>query len=111
VLLGIAALYILIYLPLRFLYLVSKGETFTDEAIGSLHMISWFLLLSGFLYGFNRVVLHLIFMNRVPEPVTFSYYDTLMSGWKFIMAGLIILLLAKAFLKGSQLQKEQELTV
>jgi hypothetical protein len=107
----IGAFCILIYLPLRFLYLVAKGKAFSDESIGSLHLIAWFLLGIGILHPLLKIIIHLIFINQIPPPVHFSFFDAIMSGWGFLISGLMVLLFAKAFLRGSQLEEDQDLTI
>jgi len=101
----------LFYLPFRFLLLVARGEIFNDETIAILFYIARFLIIVGLLASLIKIVFHLIFRSRIPSPITFSWYDAIMQGWQFVTAGLIVLLLAKSFLKGSQLQYEQDLTV
>jgi len=100
-----------VFLPLRFLLLVAKGQAFNDETIGSLHFLAWFLLITGIVIALIKIIFHLFFQSMIPPQIRFSWYDALMNGWEYIIAGLIALLLAKAFLKGSQLQKDSELTV
>jgi hypothetical protein len=63
------------------------------------------------LAGIIKIIVHLIFSSQVPEQLYFSYYIALMSGREYIIGGLIILLIAKAFKNGQKLQEEQSLTV
>jgi hypothetical protein len=97
--------------PLHLLFLIAKGKAFSNKAILILYTIAYVLLFAGVFRAIVRLALHLYYKARVPYPVTFYYYDDIMSGWDFIMAGLIVLLFAKAFHRGYELQKEQELTI
>lgn len=111
VIFGVVTFYALFYLPLRFLFLVAKGKPFDDESIGILHAIAWFLLATGILSAVLKILFHLIFKSELPPQVHFNYYDAIMSGWGFLVAGLGTLLFAKAFLRAAQLQEEQALTI
>ncbi len=103
--------YILFVTPIRILYNIAKGRVFTDENIGGLHVIAWVLILFGLLPGLISIISHLIIRSQIPEQIQYSYFNMLLLGRMIIATGLGILLLAKAFLRGAQLQKEHELTV
>ena len=105
------AYYFLLVTPLRILYNISKGNVFSDENIGGLHTIAWVLIALGIVPGVISIILHLVFRSVIPAEIHFSYYRALMYDWQQVAAGLVVLLFAKAFLKGAILQKEQELTV
>lgn len=105
------AYYILLVTPIRILYSLAKGHAFTDENIGGLHAIAWLLIIAGILPGLFNIISHFFIRSQIPDEIHYSYFNVLMYGWKLTVIGLCILLLAKAFLRGAQLQKEQELTV
>jgi hypothetical protein len=107
----ILGLYCLLYVPIKILSLISKGQFFNDELTGGLHITGGFLLLLGLIHPLTAIPLHLVFSSRVPDGVEFSYYEALMKHWELVVAGGIILLFAQAFSKGTQLQNEQDLTV
>lgn len=107
----VAAFYLLLVTPLRILFNIAKGKVFTDENIGGLHAVSWTLMVLGLVPGLVGVLSHLLIRSQIPPGVSFRFWDTIMAGSPMFVAGLCTLLLAKAFLKGSQLQNEQELTV
>lgn len=111
VLLVVLTLYVFLSIPLKVLYNIAKGNAFNDENIGSLHFLAYVLIAFGLLMGLLPILVHLYFMNRLPSVINFSFYDAFMSGWAAIVSGLIVLLLAKAFQRGYQLQQDQELTV
>jgi len=103
--------YVLLVTPFRILYNIAKGQAFTDENIGGLHVLAWVLIILGLLPGLISIVSHLIIRSQIPEQIHFAYFKMLMQGRMCMVTGLGILILAKAFLRGAQLQKEQELTV
>lgn len=107
----ILLLYIFLNRALKVLLLIAKGQAFSDEAIGSLYTIAWYLIGSSLFFMLARLVLHILLQSQVSYPFTFFYYDDVMSTSSWLIAGLVVLLLAQAFRSGAQLQKEQELTI
>jgi hypothetical protein len=107
----IAGFYILLATPLRILFNIAKGNVFSDENIGGLHAMAWMLIVIGILPGLVSVISYWVLHPRIPETVGFNYWESLTRGASLIIAGLCFLLLGKAFLKGSQLQEEQKLTI
>ncbi len=101
----------LIGLPLQLLFLIAKGKAFSDKVLIIFYTIASILLCSGIFLAIFRITLHLYYKAQVPYPVTFYYYDDIMNGWSLVIGGLIVLLFAKAFQRGYDLQQEQELTV
>jgi hypothetical protein len=104
-------LHVCFYLPLRILYNISKGESFTDENIGSLYTIGRILLFTGIFVGLAKIITHFAIRHKLPNLISFNYYEALMSGWVLIVLGIIVLIIARAFLEGSELKDEQALTV
>lgn len=100
-----------LFLSLKFLFLIANGKAFTEQGIKCLNIIAAVLIFSAIIQTLIRLGFHLYFKSQVPYPLTFYYYDDIMSGWGLLMAGLIVLLFAKAFRHGYELQEEQDLTV
>jgi hypothetical protein len=107
----ILGLYVFLKLSLRVLLLIAKGQAFTDEAIGSLYTIAWFLIGTSLFFMLARLVVHILLQSKVSYPFTFFYYDDVMSTSSMLLSGLVVLLFAQAFRNGAQLQREQELTI
>lgn len=107
----VLVLYIFLNLALKVLLLIAKGQAFSDEAIGSLYTIAWYLIGSSLFFMLARLVVHILLQSQVSYPFTFFYYDDVMSTSSWLLVGLVVLLLAQAFRNGAQLQKEQELTI
>jgi hypothetical protein len=102
---------ILINTPFRVLYNIAKGNAFNDENIGRLNIMAWVLIVFGILPGLTSLISYFIIRAQIPNQIQYRFFHSIMYGWGFIVAGLITLLLAKAFQKGYELQEEQELTV
>ena len=101
----------IIGMPLKLLFLIAKGKAFSGEAIERFHTIAAILLISGIFLAIIMLALHLFYKAQMPYPVSFYFFDDIMSGWGLVVWGLIVLLFAKAFQHGYELQQEQELTV
>jgi hypothetical protein len=104
-------LHVCLYLPLRILYNISKGNSFIDENIGSLYTMGRVFLLTGAVVSLAKLIPHLFIRQKLPPFITFPYYEAVMSGWGLIVIGIIILIIARAFLEGSEMKEEQDLTV
>lgn len=99
------------FLFIRLLFLIAKGKAFSDEVLRLFYTGAGIFFLAGFIKSGLLIGLHLYYKTQMPYPVTFYFYDDIMSGVKFIIIGLITLLFAKAFQRGRELQQEQDLTV
>ena len=111
ILVGIVCFYVVLFIPLRFLHQLAKGKAFTEENIGSLYLTGWGLIGVGLLLTLSTFLVHLLLRSKIPDELTFSYYAVFMDSGKYFMAGLSVLLLARAFLQGLELKEEQDLTV
>jgi hypothetical protein len=111
ILMAVFSFYAIIFIPIRFLLQIAKGKAFTEENIGSLYLTAWTLIGFSLLAGFLKVTAHLLAKSQIPEGIDFSIYAAIMKSWKTLVAGLAVLLLAKAFLQGLYLKEEQDLTV
>jgi hypothetical protein len=107
----VVGLGIFINIPFRVLYNIAKGNAFNDENIGGLHLMAWVLILLGILPGLTSFISYLIIRTQIPDQVQYRFFRSVMYGWGFVVSGLAILLLAKAFQKGFELQEAQELTI
>jgi hypothetical protein len=109
---GFAILYYgILVQPLKILFLIAKGEAFSEEAIARFYNLFYVLLYAGVVISVLRIAFHLYFRTHLPYPLTFYYYDDVMSGSTSFIAALVVLLIAKAFQSGHRLQLEQDLTV
>lgn len=105
------ALYAVFYIPLRFLLRLSKGQAFNDENIGSLYLTGWTMIGLALFVTIVNIIGHLFIQSQIPAAISFSYYTAFMKTSNLLVAGLAVLLLAKAFLQGLELREEQDLTI
>lgn len=103
--------YVILYIPVRLLYQLAKGKAFTEENIGSLYLTGWCLVGFSLMASLLPIIAHLLIQSQIPQEIQFSYYAALLKPWKTLVAGLGVLLLAKAFLQGLNLKEEQALTI
>lgn len=104
--------YLFIGLPFQVLLSISKGKAFLKENINALKIISGALVLVGLVRMFVNPLLRIAFRNYVPPEFELpSFYTYFSNNLKFFILALVVFLIMRAFQKGYQLQKEQELTI
>lgn len=107
--------YILIFffvvLPLKVIYLISKGNPFEKSNIKNLHAIAYFLIV----YYFGGLLFrYLLYLQPKGKPIPWLELDPskyAYSHWKELVISFFLFIIAKAFKRGYSLQKEQELTI
>ena len=111
VLTGFFMLVVLTRLPFDVVVNIAKGKPFLKQNVFNLHIIGFALLalpLAGFMMG---LILHLVFLHRITDDVVFNWQGLLSRQWGMLLAGLVVLALARAFKRGARLQKESDLTI
>jgi hypothetical protein len=96
---------------LRTLYNITTGEVFNRQNIRGLTIIGWLLLGVALLPPILAVLFKWIFSRIIPPPFYYPFWESIQNNKPALLAGIIILLLAKAFKKGYRLQNEQDLTI
>jgi hypothetical protein len=104
-------LYVIFGVAVHFLLSIARGAAFTEDNIFRLHFIAYVFIGTILFTTLMKIIGFLFVARQLPDLVHFSWYNVLMSGWEFLVAGLVTLLFAKAFKRGYQLQQEQQLTV
>lgn len=105
------SLYITIVLPVRILYSIATGKPFTKGNIQRLHIIGWVLLGFALLPSLISILIELVLSRKIPNEIYYPFIQSIFDNRAILIAGLIVLLLATAFKRGYQLQKEQDLTI
>jgi hypothetical protein len=108
------ALYIiwsLIILPVRVLRAIAKDNAITELNIRDLAIIGWSLVGFALLPGLFTLLIDFIFRNSIPDGINLIFTDTLAWSKPLILAGLILLLLRRAFKKGYIFRKANEITI
>ena len=103
--------YFLFYLPIKTIISISKGTPFDQKNIWRLSFISYFLILFPFVLSGIKMLIHLLFLNKIPVEFTFHLQEYFFSYFKYILSGVVVFIIAQAFKRGYNLQKEQELTI
>lgn len=104
-------IYAFILLPLKCIIKISKGNPFALSNIRSLHLIAFFLMAYPFLVLLPKILIHFLFRKTIPYEFTFNYWECFYSNSTYLISGIIVLFVARAFKRGYDLQKEQELTI
>jgi hypothetical protein len=107
----IVVLWLFIKLPATILINIGKGKPFLLQNVRNLYRIGWGLIIVTFLMAALPWLTGLAFSSKLPEEIYFPFWSTLLdSRWAFV-GGLAILMTARAFKQGYQLQQEQSLTI
>lgn len=104
-------LYIIIGIPVNFLVNISRGKVFTQKNIRNLHITANVLLLYFVLRLLVPYIVGMLYSSKIPAEFSISFSNLFFENWKTGLAGLIVLLIARAFAKGYKLQQEQDLTI
>jgi hypothetical protein len=108
---GLLLLNILIYQPIILLVNVSRGNVFTLKNISTLFKISYVLLVLFLIQIIMPFLCYLFLSGMIPHSLSISLYSLIEQHGIWLLAGIIMLIIAKAFSKGLSLQKEQDLTI
>ena len=102
---------IMIILPFKLLFSISKGIVFTNNNIRYLYFISYSFLGYSLFSCILTVALRFVFqLNKIPE-FSYDYWNLAKDYYISFLIGLIVYGIAKAFDKGYQIQKENDLIV
>ena len=102
-----------LYLLMEFFLFVvdlSKGLVFTDENIRRLKLISLTLLFCPAIVYLSDWLMKFIFRSYFTDDVVMKS-DIWSDSWKTIVAGIVFVLLDRAFRQGKKLKDEHDLTV
>jgi len=108
---GFFLIFFLLVLPAKIILLISIGKPFDISNIRNLNAISYCLLSMDFVYYAENVLLEMVSKNNFSFKALFeTNFKTI--GWQwYLLAGAIVFVIARAFKRGYDLQKEQELTI
>ena len=99
--------YFVIFLSLKTVISISKGTPFTIGNIVNLRLTAYFLIVLPVLQVGIKHLLHLLFITSIPNEFAFTTNFNLY----YFISGIAVYIIAKAFKRGYDLQKEQELTI
>ena len=89
---------------------LSKGLVFTNKNLRTLKRIAYTLLAIPFAELLLNLLLRLIFRSYLTSDVVLNI-EIINGYWKFLMLGIIFLMIYRAFRQGKILKEEQDLTV
>lgn len=104
--------YIFIGLPIQILFRVSKGDAFNRKNIQSFKLMSIVLFIFTLVCSFVPYFFKFIYQKIIPADFKLqSVPQTFISYLYLYIVCLVLFIITKAFKKGYQLQKEQDLTI
>ncbi len=100
-----------LFMPVSILINISKGHAFEKQNIKYLNVIGYTCLGIPLFTVLQQVALRVIFYKSIIPQLHFRYFSFYEDYHYLILAGVAVLIIAKAFKKGNMLQQEQDLTV
>lgn len=110
-LLAIAICLYIFYNFLRLLVRIGRGKIFVEKNLQILFDIAGFTIALGLLSILTKTAFYFVFKSHIPDVLHFQFHEVLEKSSRLLIGGLLILLLARIFKRGYELQSEQELTV
>ena len=98
-------------LPAKTLFSIATGAPFTKQNIKRLLITGWTLICIPVLPPLTSLLVKWILGDKIPSEIYYPFFQSILDNRTFLIAGLIVLLIANAFKRGYKLQQEQELTV
>lgn len=112
ILFWISFTYIIIGLPASILLSISHGKAFTERNIRDMKVIYWFLMIYGLLKSIHPYLEEWVFANYIKGNfIGITGLNSFYSALPFLISGIAVFLVCKAFQKGYKLQQEDDYTV
>ena len=108
----LVALYLFLGLPIQILITISKGRPFDERNFKRFNLMAWALLAWAFINICSRYVLWFFFRNMITDDFNKPGIGAILwqNSWMIVIA-IAVFITGRAFQKGNQLQKEQDLTI
>lgn len=107
----VAGFYVLAYLPYRIFKAIAKNRPFSWQTTRFLFIIGWSLLGIVGLTMLSAFIAQWTFSNKIPAVFSYSFIDLLRDNAGIMIAGLIALVFAIAYQRGSELETNEAVTV
>lgn len=86
---------------------ISKGDFFHPQHVRDLRLPGGTLIVMSFLPGLLSLLCGWIFRASIPEELYIPVWEVFWNGKNVLASGLAVLLLARAFRMGSELERDQ----
>jgi hypothetical protein len=108
VLFGICGLCLFVLLPLRVLYSIARGVIFTVRTVRDLFIVGWGLIAFALLPAIFSFIIYKAYDSKIPDEIYLSLPLVFLQYKGLLLAGLIILMVARAFEKGRQVKMDND---
>lgn len=102
---------LLIRIPFRVLYNIARGKPFAERNVRDLSLIGKGIIIIVLAMLVLPLLVRMILASSVPPDVYYPFWNLLYDSRWWLFAGLALLLIARAFRQGYDLQKENTSTV
>jgi hypothetical protein len=100
-----------IFLSLKVLYSITRGKAFSEKNSKHLGIIGWSLIGFALAPLIPAFIFDQVYRNTIPGEIAFFFTDIAFESPGLLLAGLISLLLQRAFSKGYLIQTHNELAI
>ena len=107
----IVAIWLFIRLPYRVLYNIAKGNPFVETNTKDLRRIGWGTIITGIFIVTSPLLARLILSSSIPENVYYPFSKCLYDSRWWLFAGVVLLLVARAFKQGYDLHKFDKVNI
>lgn len=108
--LALFACFIIIVLPVKVLYAISRNQMFYPATVKRLAIIGWGLIGLALLPGTGAFLLYCRYANTIPDELYLRLPETFLWNHTTLVAGLTVLLVRRAFKQGASMQEDLDLT-
>lgn len=111
IILVILGLWIFVHSPVVILVNIANGKAFVPQNVKHLKRIGWGILISVLVIILLPWLISLVLSSKIPGEIYYPVWPALLNYRWHIFLGFAILMAARAFKQGYQLQQEQNLTI
>jgi hypothetical protein len=103
--------FLLVILPYNVVISIATGTPFTRANIKRLYIAGWTMIGGALLTSLIPWIIELFLRSKLPDEIYFPFLLSLTDAKPWLIAGVVVLLVASAFKRGYKLQQDQDLTI
>jgi len=106
-LIAVLTLYITLRVFLVTLWRIAKGELFTRRNLNNFQITAYWFIAVGLGQNLLQVIFYWMFSKKIPSEIYLPFPETLLQNKLVIINGLALLLIARAFRRGYELERQK----
>lgn len=92
--------------PAQTVWDISKGKVFTNKNVRNLHQAALVLFAFAIAPSLLQLIIYVFLKSKIPAEIHLSFLEILSEHNASLIAGIIMLIIARAFARGLTLQKQ-----